>query len=104
MSGNSITRTDDGLAPVNETDCEAIQAAVMETSRGRWFLAEYARRQRRADTDVLLAAIDALARSMQAPPATATCNATGRFIPSFRVKQPNLATYSMAQGSAATAP
>ena len=32
----------------------------METVRGRWFLAEYARRNRHADTTMLLAAIDRL--------------------------------------------
>lgn len=40
-------------------DFDAIEAAVMETARGRWFLAEYARRNRHADTQVLL---DAVAR------------------------------------------
>lgn len=32
----------------------------METSRGRWFLAEFARRNRNADTEMLLAAIGQL--------------------------------------------
>jgi chemotaxis protein CheZ len=41
-----------------ESDYEAIEAAVMETMRGRWFLAEYAKRNRQADTGVLLAALD----------------------------------------------
>ncbi|HVY00739.1 MAG TPA: hypothetical protein VHA55_13220 [Pseudorhodoplanes sp.] len=36
---------------------EAIRDAVMETARGRWFLAEYARRNRHADTETLLAAL-----------------------------------------------
>ncbi|HEY0293198.1 MAG TPA: hypothetical protein VGC51_12860 [Hansschlegelia sp.] len=31
-------------------DYEAIADAVMETARGRWFLAEYARRNRAAET------------------------------------------------------
>ena len=35
-----------------------MHSAVMETSRGRWFLHEYARRNRNADTTALLAAID----------------------------------------------
>ena len=35
-----------------------IEAAVLETTRGRWFLAEYARRNRTADTMMLLAALD----------------------------------------------
>jgi hypothetical protein len=39
------------------TDYEAIEAAVMETERGRWFLREYARRNRNADTEVLLKAV-----------------------------------------------
>ncbi|HEX2652366.1 MAG TPA: hypothetical protein VHN11_01780 [Xanthobacteraceae bacterium] len=46
--------------PLNEADYEAIEAAVMETARGRWFLAEYARRNRHADTSMLLTAIDRL--------------------------------------------
>ncbi len=39
-------------------DYDAIHAAVMETARGRWFLQEYARRNRNADTALLLAAIE----------------------------------------------
>jgi hypothetical protein len=42
-----------------EEDYEAISDAFMETSRGRWFLAEYARRNRNADTRMVL---DAVAR------------------------------------------
>jgi chemotaxis protein CheZ len=45
-------------APITEADYEAIEAAVMETARGRWFLAEYARRNRNADTTMLLKALD----------------------------------------------
>lgn len=40
-----------------EQDYEAIEEAVMETARGRWFLSEFARRNRTADTDMLLQAI-----------------------------------------------
>ena len=43
---------------LSEADYEAIEAAVMETARGRWFLAEYARRNRSADTTMLLKAIE----------------------------------------------
>ena len=46
--------------PLSEADYEAIEGAVMETSRGRWFLSEYARRNRHADTKMLLTAIDRL--------------------------------------------
>ncbi|HSP24738.1 MAG TPA: hypothetical protein VLQ65_06160 [Saliniramus sp.] len=45
------------LSTVPEADYEAIEGAVMETARGRWFLAEYARRNRTADTETLLTAI-----------------------------------------------
>ena len=37
-------------APSGEADYEAIREAFMETARGRWFLAEYAKRNRHADT------------------------------------------------------
>jgi len=43
---------------LSEADYDAIEAAVMETVRGRWFLAEYARRNRQADTALLLAAFE----------------------------------------------
>lgn len=47
--------------PVIPTDdYEAIEAAVMDTARGRWFLAEFARRNRTADTQLLLQAIERL--------------------------------------------
>ncbi|MBV6657126.1 MAG: protein phosphatase CheZ [Devosiaceae bacterium] len=44
---------------LSEADYEAIADAVMETERGRWFLKEYARRNRHSDTEVVL---DALGR------------------------------------------
>jgi hypothetical protein len=43
----------------NEADYDAIKDAFMETSRGRWFLGEYAKRNRNADTTMVL---DAVAR------------------------------------------
>lgn len=48
-----------GLQP---EDYERIEEAVMETARGRWFLLEYARRQRAAESERLLAAIERLER------------------------------------------
>lgn len=51
MSDNQALDTFDGL------DYEEIEQAVMETSRGRWFLTEFARRHKAADTAVLLDAI-----------------------------------------------
>ena len=41
-------------------DYEAIEAAVMETTRGRWFLHEYARRNRQADTLAIIATLERL--------------------------------------------
>jgi hypothetical protein len=46
-------------AQPREEDYEAIREAFMETSRGRWFLGEYAKRNRNADTSMVL---DAVAR------------------------------------------
>lgn len=54
MSSNAPT------APVSESDYEAIEEAVMETARGRWFLSEYARRNRAADTASVLEALSRL--------------------------------------------
>ncbi|MGQ4273093.1 hypothetical protein [Terrihabitans sp. B22-R8] len=51
--------------PAFEDDYEAIEAAVMETARGRWFLAEFARRTRAEETASLLAAIDRLENAMR---------------------------------------
>ncbi|WP_157234734.1 hypothetical protein [Methylosinus sp. LW4] len=48
-----------GLYP---EDYERIEAAVMETVRGRWFLLEYARRQRAEETERLVLAVDRLER------------------------------------------
>src|SRR5437588_12715607 len=48
------------LMPLSEADYELIEAAVMGTGRGRWFLAEYARRNRHSDTMTLLRAIERL--------------------------------------------
>ncbi|MBA7614019.1 hypothetical protein ES703_21280 [subsurface metagenome] len=57
-------------AQPNEEDYAAIYAAFMETSRGRWFLGEYAKRNRNADTRLVLDAVarieDSLAAQKQA--------------------------------------
>ena len=50
------------LTPLSETDYEAIEAAVMETARGRWFMAEFARRNRQADTLQLLGSLERIER------------------------------------------
>src|SRR5262245_29761206 len=50
---------------LSEADYDAIEDAVMETMRGRWFLAEYARRNRHADTTMLLTALDRIEAAMR---------------------------------------
>src|SRR6266851_8162215 len=61
-------------AQPSEADYDAIREAFMETSRGRWFLGEYTKRNRNADTSMVLDAVarieDALAaqRQQQVPP------------------------------------
>ena len=42
---------------LEESDFETIEDAVLETARGRWFLREFARRARAADTGRLLEAL-----------------------------------------------
>jgi hypothetical protein len=50
----------------SEEDYEAISEAFMETSRGRWFLGEYAKRNRNADTRMVLDAVARIEQSLAA--------------------------------------
>jgi hypothetical protein len=50
----------------SEEDYAAISEAFMETSRGRWFLTEYARRNRNADTRMVLDAVARIEASLAA--------------------------------------
>jgi hypothetical protein len=58
----------DGSPQSPDFDFDAIQAAVRETERGRWFLSEYDRRNRSADTQALLEAIGKLNRIARSAP------------------------------------
>ena len=49
-----------------EEDYAAISEAFMETSRGRWFLTEYAKRNRNADTRMVLDAVARIEQSLAA--------------------------------------
>ncbi|WNV11160.1 hypothetical protein RSO67_08335 [Tardiphaga sp. 709] len=49
-----------------EADYDAIREAFMETARGRWFLAEYAKRNRTADTSLVLEAVTRLEANLAA--------------------------------------
>ncbi|HEY0328629.1 MAG TPA: hypothetical protein VGC77_05965 [Rhodopseudomonas sp.] len=50
----------------SEADYEAIREAFMETARGRWFLGEYAKRNRNADTRMVLDAVSRIEQSIAA--------------------------------------
>ena len=50
----------------SEEDYAAISEAFMETSRGRWFLTEYAKRNRNADTSMVLDAVARIEQSLAA--------------------------------------
>jgi hypothetical protein len=54
-----------------DADYDAIQEAFMETSRGRWFLTEYAKRNRNADTRMVLEAVERLETGLAAQRAQA---------------------------------
>jgi hypothetical protein len=51
-------------AQPSEEDYAAISEAFMETSRGRWFLGEYAKRNRNADTSMVLDAVARIEHSL----------------------------------------
>ena len=53
-------------AQPREEDYDAISEAFMETSRGRWFLGEYAKRNRNADTHMVLDAVARIEQSLAA--------------------------------------
>jgi hypothetical protein len=69
-----IASMTDDETPVTLSDAEydAIEEAVMETARGRWFLREFAKRNRNADTEAVLAALSKLEQAMQSQEADGT--------------------------------
>jgi hypothetical protein len=50
---------------LSDTEYESIESAVMETARGRWFLAEHARRHRLVETEVLRALLERLEAALR---------------------------------------
>ena len=70
-----------------EEDYDAISEAFMETSRGRWFLGEYARRNRNADTRMVLDAVARIEESMaaQRQPAAETDNGLSEALAAIRL-------------------
>ncbi len=73
MARNPLTADAFALSPIaaqptlpSEADFEAIRDAFMETARGRWFLAEYASRNRNVDTAMVLDAVARIEASVAA--------------------------------------
>src|ERR1700712_135786 len=58
-------------AEPSDADYAAIREAFMETSRGRWFLTEYAKRNRNADTSMVLDAVARIEENLAAQRAPA---------------------------------
>ncbi|MGA8949615.1 MAG: hypothetical protein WB806_02425 [Xanthobacteraceae bacterium] len=58
MANNVLAQSGIDIGLPVEADYDAAYAAVTATERGRWFLTELANRNRRADTDALMAAIE----------------------------------------------
>lgn len=54
-------------SPLSAADYEAIEDALLQNARGRWFLSEYAQRNRTADTQMLLDAITKLEMAVMPP-------------------------------------
>lgn len=52
-----------------DAEYRAIESALLETARGRWFLAEHSRRSRRMETMELENALSSLKASLRDPPA-----------------------------------
>jgi len=50
---------------MDDYDFETIEAAVMETPRGRWFLREYARRIRAQESERMLGVLDRIEQKLQ---------------------------------------
>ena len=57
MANDALAQSGIDIGLSGEVDYDSAYAAVTATERGRWFLTELANRNRRADTDALMAAI-----------------------------------------------
>ena len=50
----------DAARKIDQDEYDAIEQAVLETPRGRWFLQEFARRNRMSGTEEVIGAIERL--------------------------------------------
>ncbi len=57
MSNQPLVQSGQAAGPQSEAEYNAVYTAVTATERGRWFLAEFANRNRCADTDRVMAAV-----------------------------------------------
>lgn len=64
-----MQRLSPATAEDSEAEYRAIESALLESARGRWFLAEHGRRARRLDSALLEDAIGRLQTSIRQPPA-----------------------------------
>lgn len=71
MSSDHLARSDIQAGAPDEPEYDAVYAAVTATERGRWFLTEYASRNRQADTHALTAAIARVEAAIRNGPAPA---------------------------------
>jgi hypothetical protein len=69
MTDDSPARNQSAMLSSVDVDYDAIHAAIVATERGRWFLEEYARRNRAADTEIVLAAIKRIEQAVRGGPA-----------------------------------
>jgi hypothetical protein len=86
-----------------EADYDAISAAFMETSRGRWFLSEYAKRNRNADTRMVLDAVARIEQNLAAQKEAAPEHALADALAAIRktVDEARVATSAALGGAAA---
>src|SRR5260370_3136344 len=68
----------------SEQDYDAIREAFMETARGRWFLGEYAKRNRNADTRMVLDAVARVEENLAAQKQAAPDNGLAQALDAIR--------------------
>src|ERR1700731_2537623 len=86
----------------SEEDYDAISQAFMETSRGRWFLGEYAKRNRNADTRMVLDAVERIEHTIAAQKQEAADDGLDEALAAIRraVDQAQAAALSAVEGLA----
>jgi chemotaxis protein CheZ len=99
----SLSGDESNVAAFPRHEYEAIEKAVMESARGRWFLQEFAKRNRAADTLTLLEAIGrlqgALAGTMPgSPPPMAEITSLAEAIRSTRADMANARNDRLSDG------